>query len=110
MSVAAAAREIREEIGLDITDLQLLGALENIFTYEGELGHEIVFVYAARFVDGSAYATEEFVVTEDNGDILTARWLPLAFFNGYHRLVPEGIKELIHARATESQVRGKPLK
>ena len=41
----AVIREIREEIEAEITDLELLGILESIFTLEGQLGHEIVFVY-----------------------------------------------------------------
>ena len=91
----ACIREISEEIGLEVTDLQILEVVENIFTLEGELGHEIVFVYEARFADAEAYAREEFIVREDNGDVLPARWLPLSYFNDYHRLVPERLKDLL---------------
>jgi 8-oxo-dGTP pyrophosphatase MutT (NUDIX family) len=40
----AIVREIQEELGARVENLQLLGVLENIFVYEGQLGHEIVFV------------------------------------------------------------------
>ncbi|HLF70446.1 MAG TPA: NUDIX domain-containing protein [Actinomycetota bacterium] len=96
-SEAAIVREIREELSLEIMDLHLLGTLENIFTYEGELGHEAVFVYEGRFADTASYAVEEFTVTEDDGSALSARWIPLQFFDDYHRLVPRGLKELIDA-------------
>ena len=41
-SAQAVEREIEEEIGAKVTKLQLLGTLENIFTYLGDPGHEIV--------------------------------------------------------------------
>jgi ADP-ribose pyrophosphatase YjhB (NUDIX family) len=52
-------REFREEIGQDLTDLRLLGVAENIFTWAGELQHEIVFLYSAGFADPAAYEIEE---------------------------------------------------
>lgn len=91
----AVVREIQEEINLEVGELQLLGTLENIFTYEGRPGHEIAFVYEARFKDESAYGIENFVVTEDSGETIPAKWIPLSFFNEYHRLVPEGLMSLL---------------
>jgi ADP-ribose pyrophosphatase YjhB (NUDIX family) len=96
----ACIREITEEIGLEVTDLRILEVVENIFTLEGELGHEVVFVYEARFTDAQAYAREEFLVREDNGDVLQARWRPLSYFNDYHRLVPERLKYMLTASPT----------
>ncbi|MBD3292301.1 MAG: NUDIX domain-containing protein, partial [Armatimonadia bacterium] len=54
-SEQAVVREVDEEIGVEMTDLRLLGVLENIFTCEGQDAHEIVFVYEARFADESLY-------------------------------------------------------
>jgi 8-oxo-dGTP pyrophosphatase MutT (NUDIX family) len=88
-------REIREEIGLEATDLKLLGILESIFTHEGKTGHEIVYVYDGRLTDETAYQRESIIVTEDNGEVLTARWRKLDFFNDYHRLVPEAMMPLL---------------
>jgi 8-oxo-dGTP pyrophosphatase MutT (NUDIX family) len=51
----AAVREIREELEVDVHDPVLLGVLENIFVYEGEPKHEIVFVYDAVCGDPSFY-------------------------------------------------------
>ncbi len=51
----AIAREVREELGQEIAGIQQLGILENIFSYEGQPGHEIVFVFDAAFVDKSLY-------------------------------------------------------
>src|SRR4030042_3588437 len=65
---AAVKREIREEISQEMTDLKLLGVLENIFTNEGKPGHEIVYVYDGRLTDAMAYQKKSFTVTEDGGE------------------------------------------
>lgn len=51
----AILREIKEELGVEMTDARLLGIVENIFECEGKPGHEIVFIYDGRFVDESLY-------------------------------------------------------
>ena len=63
-SRAAAIREIREELGAEITDVELLGILESIYIYEGAPGHEIVFVYSGRFVDETLYDQPSLTATE----------------------------------------------
>jgi 8-oxo-dGTP pyrophosphatase MutT (NUDIX family) len=99
-SAQAIAREIREELGQTITNLHLLGVLENIFEYQGKPGHEIVFVYDAHFADSSVYQRPELTVNE-SGWSLPARWRPLNYFSPHCRLVPEGLSALL-ARATGS--------
>ncbi|MCL4706721.1 NUDIX hydrolase [bacterium] len=91
----AVAREIKEEVLLDVTDLKLLGVLENIFTINGQPKHEIVFVYDGRFVEESVYALPELHGREANGDPLHATWRALDSFDDNHRLVPEGLWELL---------------
>lgn len=94
-SHAAVAREIKEEVFLEIADLKLLGVLESIFTVNGAPKHEIVFVYDGRFVDDSVYALPELHGREANGDPLYATWRALDSFDDNHRLVPEGLQELL---------------
>ena len=48
-------REIMEEIGAEVDDVHYLGAIENIFDVKDEVGHELVLVYEAQFVDKSFY-------------------------------------------------------
>ncbi len=91
----ALRREIREELNQEIADLRLLQVTENLFIVDGRSGHEIVFIYDARFCDEKLYAQPTLTVHEDNGEVLTARWQPLDFFNKYHRLVPEELVELV---------------
>ncbi len=47
----AVRREFQEEIGAELDEVRYLGMLENIFTYEGNRGHEIVLVYDGRLAD-----------------------------------------------------------
>jgi ADP-ribose pyrophosphatase YjhB (NUDIX family) len=52
-------RELVEEIGQRLTGVDLLGVLENLFEWAGELQHEIVFVFEASFADPAAYDIAE---------------------------------------------------
>lgn len=48
---AAVKREFMEEMGLELIVEKQLGVTENIFTFSGKPGHEIVLLYAARLSD-----------------------------------------------------------
>jgi ADP-ribose pyrophosphatase YjhB (NUDIX family) len=54
----AVVREIAEELGATLVEPRLLGVLENVFTYDGELGHEVVFVFAGRLAEGDVVPPE----------------------------------------------------
>lgn len=85
-------REFLEEIQKDLTDIRFLGVLENLFTYAGTPGHELVMVYEGRFADNAVYELDRLTACEDDGSSFTARWLPLTeFWNEKRRLVPEGL-------------------
>ena len=60
-------REFREEIGQELTGVQLLGVLENIFLWGGGLQHEIVAVFKASFADPAAYEIDEQPIADDQG-------------------------------------------
>ena len=94
-SAQALVREMQEELGAEVTDLQLVGVLESIFTVDERAGHEIVFVYDGRFVDESFYTRPLIEAVEDNGTVLHATWRPLTFFNAQHRLVPQQLMALL---------------
>ena len=46
-AVTALMREWKEEYGLALQDPVPVGAVENLFTFEGREGHEIVLVFTA---------------------------------------------------------------
>ena len=92
------AREIREELGEEITSLRYLATFENIFTHNREPGHEIVQVYEAAFANPSIY--DKAWVNAREGDFtFKAMWKPIADFqNGQTPLYPEGLLELLLSR------------
>ncbi len=93
-------REMREELGKEITDLRLLAVLENLFTYDGSAGHEIVFVHDARFLDDSVYALDglQEITFNDDGVNTKAMWRTLDSFDATHHLVPEGLTALLQKK------------
>lgn len=72
----AVIREVDEELGAQIIDLAYLGMIENIFRYNGELGHELVAVYAGRIDPEPARAGG--TLTESNGAVVPVQWRPFA--------------------------------
>lgn len=93
-SADALAREIREELDAEVADLRYLGTLENVFTYAGQPGHELLLVYDGRFADPTMYQHEPIAVRDDAGSL--AYWKSLDFFaRGEAPLYPLGLLELL---------------
>lgn len=91
----AVIREIREELSAEITEVKFLGVVESIYRYEGEPGHELVFVYGGRFVDEGLYQQETLQVTEGDRRF-EARWRSLDELRGNPLvLVPHGLWDLL---------------
>ena len=92
----ALAREWREEYDLTLADVRVLGVVENLFTYEGRPGHEIVFVHVARVVEPWVHERDAFETTEADGLRHEAVWVPLAELEaGDVPLYPEGILDML---------------
>ena len=88
-------REFREEIGAEVTDVRYLGMLENIFTYEGRGGHEIVLVYDGCLSDRSFYE-KDIIQGDELGTPFKAVWKRLdEFCPGRPPVYPDGLLELI---------------
>ena len=91
----ALRREWREELGLSLCDVQLIGALENFYVYLGIPGHEIVLLFHAKIVEQWPYERDEFVVTEscegDSSMTHSAVWLdPASAAGSGVRIAPAG--------------------
>jgi len=101
-SFDTVVRELREEIGADVANLRYLGTIENIFSYEGETGHEIVRIYEGDLVDKSLYGCQTIDGHEDTPDgplPFKAVWVPIAqFVGGRSPLYPDGLLELLGER------------
>ncbi len=91
----ALRREFREELGAELVGVRYLATLENIFTCNGQRGHEIVLLYEATLADQSFYERETFEVHEET-ETLMARWMSLREFQeGGPPLYPDGLLELL---------------
>ena len=90
-AVDALKREFIEELGEPIRDLRPLCVLENLFVYDKQPGHEIVFVFDAHFQDTAAYGTQQFKFLDGDAN-LVAQWVDLRHFReGRFPLFPDGL-------------------
>lgn len=91
-------RELMEEIGVELkqNNLKYLGTVENIFTFNGIPGHEIVLVYDGVLEDSGLYDQAMILGKEANGEEIRAVWKTLDEFGaGKSILYPEGLKEIL---------------
>lgn len=97
-SQAALAREFVEEIQAELTAIEYITCLDNIFTLNGKVKHELIQLFRARFVDDSFYQLEEtFELIEGDSAsadssvrIDKAFWLKCdKVFSGQCHLVPD---------------------
>ncbi len=89
-SRAALEREFQEEIQADLTNIRYLGCIENLFTFDGRQGHEIIQLYQCDFADSKFYQLESLIFSESATHKHKALWIDIARFkSGEFRLVPE---------------------
>jgi 8-oxo-dGTP pyrophosphatase MutT (NUDIX family) len=89
-SQAALERELMEEVQAQLQNIEYLGCLDNIFTLNGKLGHELIQLFRAEFVDPAFYRLGETFQLVEGNRIESAFWLDTArIFSGECRLVPE---------------------
>ena len=100
----AIVREIREELGAEITNLRMIGTLENIFTYRGKQHHEIVQVYDGEFTERKLYELPGVPGTESDGTGFEANWRDMSYFSTSVLLVPNGLPELLKSTGPFGQV------
>lgn len=94
-SLEALEREFQEEIQAQLTNISYLRCLENLFTFNGKQGHELLQVYQCDFADAKFYELESLVFAEGKRQ-KTALWVDVALFkSGELLLVPEPFLELL---------------
>lgn len=101
---ATVHREFAEEIGQALTDVVLLGVVENIFDWQGATAHEIVFVYAAAFRDPAAYEIAEQRILDETDGANRVVWRSPAATSP--PLYPDGIARLVHEAAQAGLIPG----
>ena len=96
-SIEAIHRELMEEIGAEVKDLVYLGTLENIFTFDGEPGHEIVQIYDGVLEESGLY--EQAVIPGHEAEVnlsMKVVWKSLDEFGlGKSILYPDGLLEML---------------
>lgn len=97
----AIIREVAEELGAVVHDLVHPGVVENIFRYDGELGHEIVAVYSGRLAP--APADHGATLTESDGSIVPVEWRPFQDADLDVPLYPAGAYGWIRGVASHRQ-------
>jgi ADP-ribose pyrophosphatase YjhB (NUDIX family) len=97
----AARREIREELNAEVDHLRFLDAFENLFTYLGQAGHELIWLFEAAFTDPAIYA-KDVIDADEGGAQFEVHWVDLAVFErGEAPLYPEGLLKLLTERMSE---------
>jgi hypothetical protein len=92
---SCARRPVRARV------LGLLGVLENLFTYEGDPWHEIVFVFEVELEDRVLYEHDELEVRETIDDLdqqVGAIWVDPDALDA--PLYPDGLARLLAERAS----------
>jgi 8-oxo-dGTP pyrophosphatase MutT (NUDIX family) len=89
-------RELKEELNVKVGELCYLGTLENIFTFDGAPGHEIVMIYDGVLTDSRLYEQAVIDGEESNGEDIRALWMKLdEFGEGKSILYPTGLLEML---------------
>lgn len=71
----AVARELQEELETELENITFREVVQNIFTYKGNPGHEITYLYSADLVRKDLYEKEEVAIADHPSTI--AVWVPI---------------------------------
>ncbi|MBH8561200.1 NUDIX hydrolase [Nostoc sp. CENA67] len=86
----ALKREFQEEIQAELTNIRYLGCIENLFTFNGRQGHEIIQLYQCDFAEPKFYQLDSLMFSESGTHHHKALWVDISRFkSGEFRLVPE---------------------
>lgn len=96
----AMLREVNEELGATIRDLDFLTTVENVFRIDGTLGHEIVFLYSGRLDPLPALA--DAFLTEADGSVAPVVWRPFCDEQESLPLYPSATVPWVHGHADRS--------
>ena len=90
-------RELLEEINAEVGELWYLGALENIFVFNGAPGHEIVLVHDGLLKDSRLYDLRVIKGEETEiGESFQAVWKSLDEFGAEKSILyPTGLLEML---------------
>jgi 8-oxo-dGTP pyrophosphatase MutT (NUDIX family) len=92
-------RELMEELNVEVDrdSLKYLGAVENIFYFNGTPSHEIILIYDGALKDSKLYNQTELVGTEpDSNEATRAVWKNMDEFGDRKAILyPTGLLEML---------------
>ena len=83
-SIEALKREFKEEIDIDIEIEDYCGLAENIFTFQGKKGHELVLLYNIKIKDED-YKEKYHMIDDDGED--EAVWVDIDDFKSKKKIL-----------------------
>lgn len=88
----ALIREFKEELDVNVKINSLIDVVENIFEFEGNLGHEVCFVYEAELVNKELYnqATIQMIEPEHKDTLVC--WIEPTDDKKIYPLHPKNLK------------------
>lgn len=89
----ALRREFREELDVGIERAELLAVVENLFTFEGRPGHEVVHVFGVESAALDAVPLDAALVVLDEGSVV--RWVPV---DTERPIYPDVVRELLQRK------------
>lgn len=94
-STEALIREFKEELKETVKVESFIGCIENIFTINEQLGHEIIIVYKVDFFRKENYNRELFEIRE-NEKVSFAKWIDIMdFVKAEKVLFPDGLAQML---------------
>jgi 8-oxo-dGTP pyrophosphatase MutT (NUDIX family) len=99
-AIQAIKREFKEELNATLINVRYLFTLENLFTYNGKIGHEIVLIFDGTLENRSLYGQNLTIVEDDiNQTTYPASWESLEEIQYMKRpLYPDGLMEKLRDR------------
>ena len=87
-------REFEEELKTGLENIKYITTLENIFTYKGKPGHEIVFVFEADLTNKELYEKDNIPILDDKDSV--AVWQNISDFKSEKLILyPEGVGKFL---------------
>ncbi len=93
------AREFKEELDIDVQITSAPMVFENIFSHEGSVGHEVLFLADVAFPKGAFEGQDQVIFAEDSGELCRASWWALDDLKAqYIPLYPDGLMDALAKR------------
>ena len=97
-SQAALEREFLEEVQAELTAIEYITCLDNIFVYNGKPKHELIQLFRAQLVDSKFFQLQETFRFVEGERVDQALWIETSrVLSGEYRLVPESCHQYLNA-------------